>query len=46
VTSILHVIANVRVMLLRDGGPVLVIPVPTLAAATLLPIVVTLLAAG
>jgi hypothetical protein len=33
-------------MLLRDGRPVLVIPVPTLTVATLLPVVVTLLAAG
>jgi hypothetical protein len=46
VTSILHVIANARVMLLCDGEPVLVIHVPTLAAATLLPVAVALLAAG
>jgi hypothetical protein len=46
VTSILHVIANARVELLRDGEPLLVIPVPALAAATLLPVAVALLAAG
>jgi hypothetical protein len=46
VTSILQVIANARLTLLLDGEPVLVVPVPALAAATLLPVAVALLTAG
>jgi hypothetical protein len=45
-TGILQVIANARLALLLDGKPLLVIPVPVLAAAVLLPIAVALLAAG
>ena len=45
-TSILHVIANARFTFLLDNQPLLVIPVPVLAAATLLPVAVALLAAG
>ena len=45
-TGILHVIANARLALLLDGKPSLVIPVPALAAAVLLPVVVALLTAG
>jgi hypothetical protein len=46
VTSILQAIANARLALLLDGEPLLVIPVPVLAAAVLLPVAVALLAAG
>jgi hypothetical protein len=40
---LLHVIANARLTLLLDGKPLLVVPVPALAAAMLLPLAVALL---
>ncbi len=45
-TGILQVIANARLALVLDGEPLLVIPAPVLAAATLLPVVTALLTAG
>ena len=46
VTSILQVIANARLALVLDGKPLLVIPVPALAAAMLAPVVMVVLTAG
>ena len=45
-TGILQVIANARLALVLDGKTSLVIPVPVLAAATLLLAALAFLAAG
>jgi hypothetical protein len=46
VIGTLQVIANAHLALVLDGKPLLVIPVPALAAAMLAPVVVVVLTAG